>query len=161
LVAVVILATGVVPGLTIHIEAVGAGGGPGAFRWTTPLADAAEPRSEEILTVTYRAGLLTVYCANTALDEVFKRVEASTGVRVVLEKPSARTCRSTAIEGQPLEWALDRLLTDHGLSYVLILEPEDDIVTVRIFDSGERVQRAPPRPARGVPRPLRRWPWSR
>jgi hypothetical protein len=158
---VVILATGVVSGLTIHIEAVGAGEGPGTFRSTTPLADAAEPRSEEILTVISRAGLLTVYCANTALDEVFKRVEASTGIRVVLEKPSARTCRSTAIEGQPLERALDRLLTEHGFSYVLILEPEGDIVAARIFDSGERVQRAPPHSARGVRGPLRRWPWFR
>lgn len=111
--------------------------------------------------MTYEAGRLTVYCVNAALDEVFKRVEASTGIRVVLEKPSARTCRSTAIEGQPLEWALDRLLTDHGLSYVLVLEPEDAIVAVRIFDRGERVQRAPPSPARGVPGRLRRWPWPR
>jgi hypothetical protein len=142
LAAAVILAAGVVPGLPSPIEA-------------------AEPKSEETLSVTYAAGLLTVYCVNTALDEVFKRVEASTGIRVVLKKPSARTCRRTGIEGQPLEWALDRLLTDHGLSYVLVLEPDDDIVAVRIFDGGQRVQRAPPSPARSVRRPLRRWLWLR
>lgn len=158
LAAVVIVAAGVVPGLAIHLGAVGAGGSARAFRWTTALAEAAEAKSDEILNVTYRDGFLTVYCANTTLDEVFERVEATTGIHIVLEKESVRTCRRTTIKSQPLEWALERLLTDHGLSYVLVLAPNDDIVTVRIFDTGERVQRAPPSPARRIPGRLRRWP---
>jgi hypothetical protein len=156
---VVILAADFVPGLAIHIAAVGAGGGARSFRWTTALAEAAT--SNETLDVTYRDGRLTVYCANTALGEVFERVEATTGVEVVLEKQSVRTCRSTTIRSQPLERALDRFLTDHGLSYVFVLAPDDEIVTVRIFDTGERVQRAPPSPARRFPRRLWRWPWLR
>jgi hypothetical protein len=155
---VVILAAGVVLGLLIHPGAADAAEGARAFRWTAALQQAAAGKSDETLRVTYRDGFLTVYCANTTLEEVFERVEATTGIQVVLEHQSPRTCRSTAIRSQPLEWALDRLLTDHGLSYVLVLAPNYDIVTVRTFDSGKRVQRAPPRPAPAVPRILRRWP---
>jgi hypothetical protein len=111
--------------------------------------------------VAYRDGFLTVYCSNTALDQVFARVEATTGIRVVLEKQSLRKCRRTAIRGRPLERALERLLTDHGFSYVLVLAQNNDIVTVRVFDTGERVQRPPPKPVRRIPGHLRRWPWTR
>ena len=160
LAAVVMVAAGVVPGLAIHPGGVGAGGGTRAAGWTAA-AEAAAATSDGVLNVAYRDGFLTVYCANTALDQVFERVEATTGIRVVPEKRSVRKCRRTAITRRPLEWALERLLTDHGFSYVLVLAPNNDIVTVRVYDTGERVQRAPPRPVRRIPGRLRRWPWIR
>lgn len=160
LAAVVMVAAGVVPGLATHPGAGVDGGRTRASGWTAA-AEAAAARSDEVLNVAYRDGFLTVYCANTALDQVFERVEAATGIPVVLENQSVRKCRRTAIRRRPLEWALERLLTDHGFSYVLVLAPNDDIVTVRIFDTGERVQRAPPRPVRRIPGSLRRWPWTR
>jgi hypothetical protein len=147
-------------GPAIHLGGVGAGGGARAFGWTAA-AEGAEAKSDETLSVTFRSGLLTVYCANRSLDEVFKRVEASTGIRVVSQRGSVRTCRRTTIKSQPLEWALERLLTDHALGYVLVLAPNNDIVAVRIFDTGERVQRAPPSPARRIPARVRRWPLYR
>jgi hypothetical protein len=151
---------GVVPGVAIHPGAVVAGGGTRAVGWTAA-AEAAAAKSDGVLNVAYRDGFLTVYCSNTALDQVFERVEATTGIRIVPEKQSVRKCRRTAIRRRPLEWALERLLTDHGFSYVLVLAPNDDIVTVRIFDTGERIQRAPPSPVRRIPGSLRRWPWIR
>jgi hypothetical protein len=143
-----------------HLGAVGAGGGA-RILWGTAAAEGAEAEPDETLSVTFRGGLLTVYCANSSLDEVFRRVEASTGIRVVPAKRSARTCRRTTIENQPLEWALERLLTDHALGYVLVLAPNNDIVAVRIFDTGERVQRARPSPARRIPARVWRWPLYR
>jgi hypothetical protein len=160
LAAVVMVAAGVVPGLAIPPGAIVARGGTRALGWTTA-AEAAAATSAGALNVAYRDGFLTVYCANTALDQVFERVEAATGIPVVLEKQSVRKCRRTAIRRRPLEWALERLLTDHGFSYVLVLAPNDDIVTVRIFDTGERIQRAPPSPVRRIPGRLRHWPWIR
>jgi hypothetical protein len=117
--------------------------------------------SNGVLNVAYRDGFLTVDCVNTTLDQLFARVEATTGIPVVLKTASVRRCRRTAISRRPLEWALERLLTDHGLNYVLVLAPSSEIVTVRIFDPGERVERAPPRPVRQVPGHLRRWPGVR
>ena len=158
LAAVLIVAAGVVPGLVLHIGAVGAGGRARALGSTTALAEARDATSDALLDVTYRDGFLTVHCANTALDELFARVAAATGIRLVGQQQSVRMCRSTTIQDQPLAWALDRLLTDHGLSYALVLAPTDEIVTVHVFDSGQRVQPAPPRPVRRIPGHLRRWP---
>jgi hypothetical protein len=121
------------------------------------LADgAAGGASDHALSVAYRDGRLTVWCTNAALDDLFARVEVATGIRVLRQRVAARTCRRTRIDDRPLDWALDRLLTDHGLSYVLVLDREEDIVTLRIFGGGETVRRAPPRPAR-TPGFLRRW----
>jgi hypothetical protein len=160
LAAVVMVAAGLVPDVAIHPGAVVAGGGTRAVGWTAA-AEAAAAKSDGVLNVAYRDGFLTVYCANTALDQVFERVEATTGIRVVLENQSVRKCRPTAIRRRPLDWALERLLTDHGFSYVLVLAPNDDIVTVRVFDTGERIQRAPPSPVRRMPGRLWRWPGIR
>jgi hypothetical protein len=156
LAASVIVAAVVVFGVATPIGAGGAQGVARGFGWTAAAANVAAPKSDKSLSVTYRGGLLTVHCANTALDEVFQRVEATTGIPVLLERQSVRNCRLTTIERQPLERALDRFFTDHGLGYVLVLAPNHDILTVRVFDPGERVQRAPPSPVRRMPGQLRR-----
>jgi hypothetical protein len=123
-----------------------------AYGWITPLAAQRRDEPDKALTVTYHDGLLTVRCTNAALTEVFGRLEATTGLDVVFHRGKERACRSTRIEGQPLDWALDRFLADHGLSYVLVLDRQQDIVAVRIFDDGERVRPTVPRQPRA---PLR------
>lgn len=156
--AVLILALAAMLALAILLVPLAADAQRGAYRRITPFAGPGSDESDKALTVTYRDGLLTVRCTNAALTEVFGRLEATTGVDVVFHGSGDRACRNTRIEGQPLDWALDRFLADHGLSYVLVLDGQQDIVAVRIFDDGERVKPNAPRPPVVVPPPLRYWP---
>lgn len=155
---VLILALAAVLALAILLVPLAADSQRGAYGRITPFAGRGADESDKALTVTYRDGRLTVRCTNAALTEVFDRLEATTGVDVVFHRSGDRACRNTRIEGQPFDWALDRFLVDHGLSYVLVLDRQQDIIAVRIFDDGKRVTPNVARPPVVVRPPLRYWP---
>jgi hypothetical protein len=135
---------------------------PVAVLLACPVAFAAGPTAApaQELSVVYEHGRLTVHCSNAPLAGLLDRIEQQTGIDVAVKVTVTEMCRLTVIEDQPVEYALERLMVDHHLSYVLLLNRGDEIGVVRVFRSGQkdpvRPVQAPGRRAPGrLPRAVR------
>ena len=98
------------------------------------------------LSVAYRNNLLTVRCDNASLGQVFEQIRTATGMELFVEDP-VKSIRLTAdIDGEPFNFAVERLLAGAGVNYAMMYDREDWQQVAKLFigEGGGPLASTPP-----------------
>ena len=102
--------------------------------------------------VTYAGNALSVRCADAPLATVLERIQAATGVVLIVEGTGGTTRLTADVPALPVAQAIARLLEGTGVGYLLVADPADAsrIATVYVTDDkppGAAASAAVPHPA--------------
>ena len=93
--------------------------------------------------VTYTAGALSVRCADAPLAAVLERIQATTGVALIVEGNGDTTRLTADVPALPVAQAIARLLEGTGIGYLLAADPADASRVAKLYVSASKQAPAP------------------
>lgn len=100
-------------------------------------------RADEPAVTYYAGGALSVRCADAPLAAVLERIQATTGVALIVEG-NDDTMRLTAdVPALPVAQAIARLLEGTGIGYLLVADPADASRIAKLYVSAGKQTPAP------------------